>query len=373
MISPKRNRRPDPVEHWLRQHRIAKPAVPLNEQVRLPGGPLSLRTNSAEFLAYARRRYRYLIQRPHARAAAAAEVYCLPGNHWPAVRPGEEASDHHPNAQTVFFSFRAARTVCAWQPPTLMGCVRRNGSPVIRLVATGLNPRFLARPAGALRLKVDGTGITYANVLDLMLCLLAHSRGFSLLHGAVLEKEGRGILLAGASGCGKTTAALALARGGFRLLTDEYAVLWNRGPFRGRVSGVLVPPMLVGKPPKTLASLEQTLGQSKVTAKIPFPLAGPLPRERSLPLATILSLRRLDRRASGHQARRLSQTDALAMLMLQLLDPVRSGREAMFAALWDTVVAIPAYDVAVGRHLASLPEFVEKLAMGKGPSQGSGA
>lgn len=45
------------------------------------------------------------------------------------------------------------------------------------------------------------------------------------IHGAVLERRGRGLLLPGCSGAGKSTLALALLARGYRLLSDELAVI----------------------------------------------------------------------------------------------------------------------------------------------------
>ncbi len=43
------------------------------------------------------------------------------------------------------------------------------------------------------------------------LCLLAQARGAALLHGALAEREGRGVVLAGPGGVGKTTLSRRMA------------------------------------------------------------------------------------------------------------------------------------------------------------------
>ncbi len=45
------------------------------------------------------------------------------------------------------------------------------------------------------------------------------------IHGAVLEREGRGLLLPGHSGAGKSTLSMALLGQGYHLLSDEVAVI----------------------------------------------------------------------------------------------------------------------------------------------------
>lgn len=71
---------------------------------------------------------------------------------------------------------------------------------------------------------------------------LLRSRGVYAVHGAALEREGRGVLIAGPSGSGKTTACLALARAGYRCLSDDHPLLrpsatgFELLPFAGRIS-----------------------------------------------------------------------------------------------------------------------------------------
>lgn len=52
-----------------------------------------------------------------------------------------------------------------------------------------------------------------------------HRRGLYAIHAASVAHRGRALVLAGPSGAGKTTLALALAALGFELLSDELAVL----------------------------------------------------------------------------------------------------------------------------------------------------
>jgi len=205
-------------------------------------------------------------------------------------------------------------------------------------------------------------------MLDLVFCLLGRHRGFTVLHGAVLEKNGLGVLLLGESGCGKTTAALALIRGGFRIVTDECAVLWNRGRQRGRFSGILVPPMVVGRPFRALSRLEQTLGQSKILGKNVVSIPKDRVRSKSVKVAAIFSLRRPESRTAMHQATPLTPPDAFAILMSQVLDPVTSGRVESCEAMLKFVEKTSAYQVTAGSELATLPAFIERLATGRAPN-----
>ena len=51
--------------------------------------------------------------------------------------------------------------------------------------------------------------------------------GMYTLHATALEYHGRGVLVGGRSGSGKTTALLSLLRAGYRYLSDEHPLLWD--------------------------------------------------------------------------------------------------------------------------------------------------
>jgi hypothetical protein len=53
-------------------------------------------------------------------------------------------------------------------------------------------------------------------------------RGLYTLHATALEKEGRGVLIPGTSGRGKTTSCIALLRDGYRLLSDDHPLVRER-------------------------------------------------------------------------------------------------------------------------------------------------
>jgi hypothetical protein len=85
------------------------------------------------------------------------------------------------------------------------------------------------------------TSVTVSNPTPRDLWLLSHPmltlplieslkrRGFYSLHAAGLSRRGRGLLVVGSSGSGKTTLAIALARAGFDLLSDDMLFLSRSG------------------------------------------------------------------------------------------------------------------------------------------------
>jgi hypothetical protein len=60
------------------------------------------------------------------------------------------------------------------------------------------------------------------------------------LHAACLERAGQGVLVAGGSGAGKTTLAVALARGGFGFLSDDLVFVVNQRVNGNGTGGLVV-------------------------------------------------------------------------------------------------------------------------------------
>jgi len=72
-----------------------------------------------------------------------------------------------------------------------------------------------------------------ANLIEylfhLALIELLRHRGLYPIHAAALEKHGRGILISGNSGRGKTTSSLSLLRSGYRYLSDDHPLIRDAG------------------------------------------------------------------------------------------------------------------------------------------------
>jgi hypothetical protein len=94
----------------------------------------------------------------------------------------------------------------------LTGCDNAWGRPILVLDGHGW--------------PMDGTKGLQSFAYDVILnAILAQVRSHLLIHAAVVAKANEAIILAGDSGHGKTTLALALVRRGYRILSDELAAL----------------------------------------------------------------------------------------------------------------------------------------------------
>ena len=71
--------------------------------------------------------------------------------------------------------------------------------------------------------------LLYASVVEPLLQRLYFDRGYALVHAACVDQSGRGMLILGGPGDGKTTLSLALARRGGGFLGDDMIVLAEGG------------------------------------------------------------------------------------------------------------------------------------------------
>ncbi len=93
--------------------------------------------------------------------------------------------------------------------------LRRWLRPQANLVVNGVRP-FLPLPA-------DLSGALFEWSLNW--CVGDHAHRWVAVHAAVVERNGRAIILSGVSGAGKSTLCAALVLAGWRLLSDEFALI----------------------------------------------------------------------------------------------------------------------------------------------------
>ncbi len=178
---------------------------------------------------------------------------------------------------------------------------------------------------------------------------LAEPSRFLQLHGAALEGEGRGLLVAGHEGSGKTSLTLSLIKEGFRFLTDDVALLH---PFSRRLHPFPRPFHLDEASAREL-SLERLLkgefcfdyyySRRKAIYFNPESIfAGS--RARATPLKLILFL---GERKGGARLRSLPKRKVFFLLLSNSFNPAYLGKEGM-AGLLHLLERKPAFKLEGG-------------------------
>jgi hypothetical protein len=221
-------------------------------------------------------------------------------------------------------------------------------------------------------LAVDGGRLFMGSASMLLIDLVLLSGNQHLLHAACLTRPGTGgaIVVCGPSGRGKTTTSIALARGGFGLMTDDASVIafgpdsvhaWGmpRALKVHRYTAALMP---------WLAPLVGEWGEREEQG-VALRDVGPHlhlapPRPRTLEAVIILG----SRRAEGHRLEPISKSEALIEIAVDNIAwfevgaPQRSAK--MFDAMGRALAAVPTYRLHAGPDLDALPAFLDRLLDG---------
>lgn len=187
--------------------------------------------------------------------------------------------------------------------------------------------------------------------------------GAPVAHAALVAEHGRGVLLPGMGGSGKSTTALCCLEAGLSYLGDDYTALEERaeGGFVGHSlygSSHLEPHHLRRFPRlRDHARPPQDPREDKSLVLLPalYP-GGFLP---AAPIAAIALPRVADIRST--RARRCGAAEALRALAPSTILMIPGRGAAGLAALARLVAAVPAYRLELGRDLDSIAPAVRGL------------
>ena len=199
--------------------------------------------------------------------------------------------------------------------------------------------------------------------LHFALAELLKRNGLFTVHATALEYEGKGVLIPGYSGQGKTTSFLSLLRSGFRYLSDDYPLLRDLGthmellafPMKIDVTDRTIEffPELRGAAPGLLKQgvlkkyfqsedlYAESIGRSCTPAVIMFPHVVDMPHSCLEPLSKSRAL------------------EALMPQGLLVYDQTVARRE--FQALSKLVQQVDCYRLHFGRDILDLPKLIRPL------------
>ncbi len=194
-------------------------------------------------------------------------------------------------------------TLRQWIEPLLASLISETppGAPPLRIGLRAEDGRFVLAVHG------EGTGwcarssqvvpMLKASLLQLA---LRRSRDFGAIHAAAVGRNGRCVLLPGASGSGKSTAAAALVAAGLDLLGDDTIVLAGDGLAARPIPFAICVKkgawnLLAGRFPDLLEQpVHDRIDGQRVRYLAPPTVAGDARRDTGRPVAAIVFLKRED-------------------------------------------------------------------------------
>lgn len=200
-------------------------------------------------------------------------------------------------------------------------------------------------------------------LFHLALIELLRYRGLYTIHATALEKQGRGILIPGNSGRGKTTSFLSLLRAGYRYLSDDHPFIRDAGTH----VNLLPFPIKINVTEETIALFPELRNVSDAVLRPGFPKRA-FDAEDLYPTAVgeccrpalVLFPQVVD--APHSRLEQLPKSRALELLLPQALlvyDPAVARRE--FQVLAKLVQQVDCYRLHFGRDILDLPTLITPL------------
>jgi len=212
---------------------------------------------------------------------------------------------------------------------------------------------------------------SYDGCLIPLLCELLAYHGHFVIHAASLafERQGSmaGILLAGVSGAGKTTAALALARAGMKLLSDDTSFIESDGASGARVGlwGLQLPCKVLDNTRRLLPWLDACPVPARTQGEIRMDVTTVIGDSTGIVADPRLVLLLGPRSGGRHTLERLDKTDAMVRLTRENIRAYEHRADGTagnaFRALGQLIAQCDVYRLSVGEPLAGLAEQILSL------------
>lgn len=247
---------------------------------------------------------------------------------------------------------------------------------VFELVGLAVVRIELSRRRAAVTVKPGEESCLNHGCITPMLCEFLHHVGHHVVHAAGLAAAApdgdRAVLLAGTSGAGKTTAALALVQAGMRLMSDDACFVDARDLKENQTLKVWGLPRPCKVPRQTLELLPW-LGELPHTAAVTegevllelTRLPGVEPKREAAPGLILLLGSRNDREHILSPMDKLDMIAELARQNVRSHGPAGVSRaRASFAALANLVAQSDCYGLSVGPDLGGLNDrLVERMGV----------
>ncbi len=207
---------------------------------------------------------------------------------------------------------------------------------------------------------------TYGVFEDLVaigLAPLLRRRGKFLVHAFAAERNGRGALLVGSIGAGKTTTGIALLRAGWRLLSNDSPLI------DAVTSNILSYPGLLSAYPETLRrfpELHPLVTDAYARRKISFAAESVYRDVWSGAAAPGVILFPTVEKISEHRAVRLTAPETLRLLLPHAVERWDTEMIPQHLALLNRVAAqTPAYQLLLAPDTETVPQLLGKLLVSR--------
>jgi hypothetical protein len=198
-----------------------------------------------------------------------------------------------------------------------------------------------------------------------MLVELLKREELYMLHATAVEKNGRGVLIVGSSGHGKTTACISLLRGGYSFMADDHPFLRDSGcdlemlSFPEKIDVTQATVDLFPELREAQSSLRQGYRKMYFHPSEIFPQQ---PVERSIP-ALLLFPQVAESAESSLE--KIPGSRALELLLPQsMLVFSKKVARAQFQVLSRLAAEAECYQLNFGRDVLALPQLLEGLMVG---------
>jgi hypothetical protein len=193
-----------------------------------------------------------------------------------------------------------------------------------------------------------------------LLAWWAASWGGVLAHAAVVGRDGKGVLLAGASGAGKSTTALACVRAGMAFLSDDCALVSSAEypTAHGVYRTAKVDPRLLEGSLSALRAFQTGQGHDRGKTILAFPMRGELLLRQCRIVAVVTQGIGVGQASS---LRPVSPARALVALAPSTLLQTPGAGQSTLDLLANVVGSVPCYSLRAGSDFGALAAKLSEL------------